>query len=192
MYYKYTQFISACHTYIHITNVNIRTSAGTVSSSISPITPGPVPLSLSPWISHADHGEFVWPEIGQQAVAKPYPADISHCIGMPLYQSTGQSGLHVCRSGCLEWWSSIMKISLSGLFLFLFLFLLLPFDLLILTRMEQLMRPPLLWTLRTLSNRSLHFSSSPLYPCSNRSSGSETPPVKSTRASAVLPPSSAS
>lgn len=61
-----------------------------------------------------------------------------------------------------------------------------------LTRIEQLMRPPLLWIFRTLSNSSLRFSSSSLTPFSIKSIGSETPPVKSTRASAVLPPSSAS
>ncbi|KAG7234789.1 hypothetical protein INR49_003968 [Caranx melampygus] len=42
--------------------------------------------------------------------------------------------------------------------------------------MEQLMRPPLLWTFRTLSNSSLRFSSSSLTPFSIKSIGSDTPP----------------
>lgn len=60
------------------------------------------------------------------------------------------------------------------------------------TLMEQLMSPSLLWTLRTLSNSWLRATSSVAIWPSSKSTGSDTPPVKSTSASAVFPPSKAS
>ncbi len=61
-----------------------------------------------------------------------------------------------------------------------------------LTLMEQLIRPPLLWIFSTRSNSWFLASSSWRNFPSSRSMGSDTPPVKSTRASAVFPPSKAS
>lgn len=63
-----------------------------------PVTPGPVPLPLTPGVPHPDHGQFVWLEIGQQAVTEPDSPHIRHSVGVTLDQATVQLGLHFCSA----------------------------------------------------------------------------------------------
>lgn len=144
----------------------------------SPLTPGPRPVCGSPRVPHAHHEESGHPS-GLQQPHLPHRRDP---VGMSPHQATAQHRLHRLT---LRWLRNREHTKAFTIIKYVLLFCS-P------TRMEQVMSALRSWALASIWKSALLWSTCRLRASRSRMRGSETPPVKSTSASVVFPPSKAS
>lgn len=145
----------------------------------SPLTPGPRPVCGSPWVPHTHHEESGHPS-GLQQSHLPHRRNP---VCMSPHQAATQHRLH-CLA--LRWLRDGEHTEASQLLIKCLLLFCSP------TRMEQVMSALRSWALASIWKSALLWSTCRLRASRFRMRGSETPPVKSTSASVVFPPSRAS
>lgn len=156
--------------------------------ALSPLTPGPFPVRGSPRVPHAHHKEPWRPAHPLHILPQPNLPHRGDAIGVPSHEPTVQRRLHRLplswlRNGkCLIiYQQNVWNVEASQ-----------GCRIKSPTRMEQVMRDLCSWTLANVWKRAFLRSLCTLRASQSRLRGSETPPVKSMRASAVFPPSKAS